>query len=149
VPLIADTAIVSDQEVAAITGEAGLDRLEDAASGLTRANARAQATNFLMLFLRGAKGIDPARVANVAELKIPAACQVAYTLLAAQPDSDLQARAQRLKDRRDEALKLFVFVSTDPGPDQTVAPKGLPRVWNFDSGPFHAPLDNKGFRSGS
>jgi len=146
-PLLADTAIVSDEEVASITGEANLDRLEDPASGLTRANARAQATNFLMLYLRGAKGVDPAKVQNVSELKIPAACQAAYTLLAAQPDPDLQGRAQKLKDRRDEALKLYVFVSTDAGRDQTVAPKGLPRLWNFDSGPFHPPLDNKHFRS--
>lgn len=143
-PLFADTPIVTDQEVAAITGEANLDRLEDVPSGLTRANARAQATNFLMLYLRGAKAVDPAKVANTAELKIAAACQTAYTLLAAQPDPDLQARASKLKDRRDEALKLFVFVSTEQGPDQTVPPKGLPRSWNFDSEPFHPPLDNRG-----
>ncbi|HZV02570.1 MAG TPA: hypothetical protein VFF73_38040 [Planctomycetota bacterium] len=143
-PLLADTPIVSDAEVAAITGEANLDRLEDAASGLTRANTRAQATNFLMLFLRGAKGVDPLKVANTAELKIPAACQAAYTLMAAQPDPDLQTRAGRLKDRRDEALKLYVFVSTDMGPEETVAPKGLPRTWNFDAEPFHSPLDNRG-----
>ena len=143
-PLVADATIVSDAEVAAITGEANLDRLEDAVSGLTRANARAQATNFLMLFLRGAKGVDPAKVANVAELKIPAACQAAYTLMAAQPDPDLQTRAGRLKERRDEALKLYVFVSIDSGAEQTVAPKGLPRTWNFDSEPFHPPLDNRG-----
>jgi hypothetical protein len=143
-PLVADTPIVSDAEVAAITGEANLDRLEDAPSGLTRANARAQATNFLMLFLRGAKGVDPAKVANVAELKIPAACQSAHTLMAAQPDQDLQTRASRLKERRDEALKLYVFVSIDAGAEQTVAPKGLPRTWNFDAEPFHPPLDNRG-----
>lgn len=143
-PLLADTPIVTDAEVAAITGEANLDRLEDAPSGLTRANTRAQATNFLMLVLRGAKGVDPSKVANVNELKIPAACQAAYTLMAAQPDSDLQTRASRLRERRDEALKLFVFVSTDAGPEQTVAPKGLPRTWNYDAEPFHPPLDNRG-----
>ncbi len=143
-PLLADTPIVTDAEVAAITGEANLDRLEDVPSGLTRANTRAQATNFLMLYLRGAKGVDPAKVANAAELKIPAACQAAYTLMAAQPDPDLQVRAGRLKDRRDEALKLYVFVSIDIGRDQTVAPKGLPRTWNFDSEPYHPPLDDRG-----
>jgi hypothetical protein len=148
VPLAADTPIVSDEEVAAITGEANLDRLEDKASGLTRANARAQATNFLMLYLRGAKAVDPAKVANASELKIAAACQAAYTLMAAQPDSDLQARAARLKERRDEALKFYVFVSTDAGREQTVAEKGLPRVWNFDSVPYHPPLDNRGFVPG-
>jgi hypothetical protein len=145
VPLLPDTPIVTDEEVAAITGEAGLERLEEAPSGLTRANARAQATNFLMLVLRGAKGVDPARVANVSELKIPAACQAAYTLMAAQPDPDIQGRAARLRDRRDEALKLYVFVSTEPGIDQTFAPKGLPRIWNYDKAPFHPPLDNDGF----
>jgi hypothetical protein len=143
-PLLQDTAIVTDEEVASITGEANLDRLEDQASGLTRANARAQATNFLMLYLRGAKGVDPAKVQNVSELKIAAACQAAYALLGAQPDPDLQGRAQKLKERRDEALKLFVFVSMDQGPEQTVAPKGLPRTWNFDTSPFHPPLDNRG-----
>jgi hypothetical protein len=144
VPLQADTPIVTDEEVASITGEANLDRLEDQASGLTRANARAQATNFLMLYLRGAKGIDPTKVANTAELKIPAACQAAYTLMAAQPDLDLQTRASKLKDRRDEALKLFVFVSTEPGLEQTLAPKGLPRTWNYDTEPFHPPRNNRG-----
>ena len=147
-PLLADTPIVTDEEVAAISGEANLDRLEDKASGLTRANARAQATNFLMLYLRGAKAVDPAKVANASELKIAAACQAAYTLMAAQPDSDLQTRAARLKERRDEALKLYVFVSMDKGLEQTVAPKGLPRVWNFDRVPFHPPLDNEGFVPG-
>jgi hypothetical protein len=149
VPLLADTPIVSDEEVAAISGEPNLDRLEDKASGLTRANARAQATNFLMLYLRGAKAVDPAKVGNASELKIAAACQAAYTLMAAQPDSDLQSRAGRLKERRDEALRLYVFVSTERGPEQTVAEKGLPRVWNFDRVPFHPPLENEGFVPGS
>lgn len=140
-PLVQDTAIIVQTDVEAITGEVGLTNLDS--GGATLANAMNQATNYLMLWLRGDRGIDPATVANVSELKIPAALIAAWLRLAAQPDEESQARAERLKKRFEEAFTKYVYISTKTGDEVTLADKGLPRSINFDSVPFFAPTDNR------
>lgn len=139
--LVADVAIVVQADVEAISGESGLTGLDQ--GGATLAAAMVQATNFLMLDLRGLKSVDPAKVSNVSELKIPAALMAAHLRLIAQPDAESQGRAALLKKRYDEAFGKYVFVSTDVGSEQTVPSKGLPRGLSLEPEAFFPATDNR------
>lgn len=144
--LVADTAIVTSAEVAAITGEAGLVDLDDAASGATVDAARAQATNYLMDWLAGSRSVDPAKVGNPERLKRAAAFHVAWTRLHAQADERQRERAKDHEVERDKALALYVYVAEDaPGQDRFMPPKGLPRsIHTLKGSVFNRPIDNVG-----
>ena len=140
--LTADTAIVTTSEVGAISLEAGLSDLDSGQA--TIANAVIQATNWLILWARGVKGLDPSKISNTSELKHAAAFHVAMTLLEAQQDEKSQAKAAKHRAKRDEALSMFVAVMTDAGDGATVPLKGLPLVLHKDREPtFNRAVDNR------
>lgn len=137
--LTADTAIVTAAEVAAITHEDGLSNLDGStpASGATLANALIQATNALIAKLRARDAFDPAKVSNTSDLKHAAAYWVAYTCFASQPqDDEVEKKTKDYKARYEEAVREYVFVSTDTtDPLYQKGEKGLPRMLNLDSQP--------------
>lgn len=141
-PLSADTALVTAAEVAAITHEAGLSNPDDSTSGATLDNARAQATNYLIVLLK-ARGIQPALIANTSDLKIAAALITVYLVLVSLPDAESQARADKYKARFEEQVKLYVFESTATGDDQTMPERGLPRVLHRDRVAIFGARDNQ------
>lgn len=130
--LVEDVALVTSSEVEEISGEAELGNLDSGSA--TVANAAKQATNWLILWARGVRGIDPSTISNTSELKTPAAHHAAFMRLDAQPGEDAKKRAVEQRTRRDEALKMFVVVSTSTGERQTLAEEAAPRVYNRDGG---------------
>lgn len=129
-PLVLDEAIVSPTEAEAISGEDGLALL-DGTGGATLANACKQATNFLISWAEGERGLDVSKIANTDRLKLAAGLEAARRRLAAQPGEDSKARAQRLALERDQALARYVFASTDASDTDTALAENVgPRVWN-------------------
>jgi hypothetical protein len=136
--LVDGVAIVTATDVAELTGEAGLDRLDDGAATLDAACR--QATTYVMAWLRGIKQFDPAKLSNVSEAKPFAAHIAAWIRLAGQEDEQLQARG---KAKLDMAKELFaMFAPVDSESLEVTEPKGLPVIANQDAVPFFGPTDN-------
>jgi hypothetical protein len=136
--LVDGVAIVTATDVAELTGEAGLDRLDDGAATLDAACR--QATTYLKAWLRGMKQFDPAKLSNVSEGKPIAAHIAAWIRLAGQEDEQLQARGKAKLDMAKELFAMFAPVDSDSL--EPTEPKGLPVIANQDRVPFFPPTDN-------
>lgn len=140
-PLTQDNAIVTPAEVAELTHEEGLANLDGSDATIT--NSCKWATNVMIPKLK-LRGFQPEKVSNTADLKV-AACYLAASLaLAAQPDQDSRARAERYEKKGLEALDDYQFESVDGGNNGNLAPRGLPRALHVDAARvFNRPTDNR------
>ncbi len=140
----ADTAIVTAQEVEAITHEGGLENLDSGSA--TLAALLPQATNAIIRELKK-RGADPLYVLNVQDFKETASLWVLATIFESQPqgDEENQRKAQHYRARFEKEIK-EVFIEVDPTQEDeaSLPDKGLPRVVNLDSEPsFMRPTDNR------
>lgn len=136
-------ALVTSAEVAALTHEDGLSRLDGdtPASGATLANALITATDHLIILLE-TRAAGPVRVDLVentshSALKLASAHLVAYVCLKGQPSESQQARAKLNFDEAKRLVEAFpprYTGETDEGYDKPIAP-GLPTARHLDRYP--------------
>lgn len=128
-PLVRGTAYVTAAQVAEITHEAGLERLDEGSA--TIANACIRATDYVIDDLKASRGIDPAKVSNTGDLIVALANCAAWICLDAQPDDESQARAAKRLAAYEKALAKYQFESTDSGDEQFQA-LPMPRTYHLD-----------------
>lgn len=141
-PLTRGTAYVTATEVAEITHEAGLDRLDEGSA--TIANACTRATDYAIDDLKAlGKIVDPALISNTGDLKVALARMAAWICLSAQPDPESQARAARHLELYEKQIAKFQFESTVAGDEQFIG-HAVPRTFHLDAAPtFARGVDNR------
>ena len=140
----ADTPIVTQAEVEAITHEGGLENLDTGSA--TLAALLPQATNALIRELKK-RGADPFWVTNVQDFKEVASLWILATIFDSQPqgDEENQRKAQHYRQRFEKEIK-EIFIELDPTKENeaSLPDKGLPTVVNLDSEPsFMRPTDTR------
>lgn len=135
--LTAGVAIVTAAEVGAKVGEAGLSRPDE--DDATIANACVEATNYLILRIRGdtrfraeSFGYDLSKLSNTDDLKIPAAWLAAWIRLGGLHDEETQKRAAYCLEQYEKWLGYWVPVWVSGSDNARPAPQGLPLTSNPD-----------------
>src|SRR5580698_460469 len=128
----ADTPIVTEAEVEAITHEGGLANLDTGSA--TVVALLPQATNAIVRELKK-RGADPRWVLNVSDFKEVASLWVLATIFESLPqgDEENQRKAEHYRKRFEKEIK-EIFIELDPTQDDeaSLPEKGLPRVVNLD-----------------
>lgn len=136
---VEDVPIITAAEIEEHTHEQDLNRLDAASATVDRLCAKA--TNAIMLELK-LRGVNPAHVQNVSDFKFIACWWVCGTILASQPDDNLQRRAAAYLKKFEDGVR-SIFVEGPPGDEASIGPP-LPRAFHLDEEPtFARPTPNK------